>query len=327
MLNRVAAWLGRHPQPAAAPVDPNPCSPMQCYPGYQPQDMAMLQQFVRQQAVVNDDHYVDGFGVKTHFNCVPFVDPAGLNTERLTLPFPDDGFHAEGIEYVAITDAVARAKAAGRQGFCAVEAGAGWGPWLGLAGVLARQHAMNDIYLLGAEASEERFALMQQHMAANALDEADGVALTLFRGAVWKHDGEVQFPKSDVVDMGAAATEEATDRDYRGHEMAMESVPCMTLASLCAKAETVDFLHMDLQGAELTVIENDMAWLCRNVRTMMVATHSRSIEGALMPLLSDNGWSLHREKPCRFRLAAQVDDWVGLTEADGSQYWTNNNFT
>ena len=33
---------------------------------------------------------------------------------------------------------------------------------------------------------------------------------------------------------------------------------------------------------------------------MMIATHSRPLEGELMVLLNDNGWLLQREKPCRF---------------------------
>ena len=33
---------------------------------------------------------------------------------------------------------------------------------------------------------------------------------------------------------------------------------------------------------------------------MMIATHSRPLEGELMTLLSDSGWLLQREKPLRY---------------------------
>ena len=42
-----------------------------------------------------------------------------------------------------------------------------------------------------------------------------------------------------------------------------------------------------------------------------------------MRLLSDSGWLLQREKPCRFATGRVVDDWCGATAVDGSQYWIN----
>ena len=59
-------------------------------------------------ASLESDHYIDGFGVKTLYACVPFDSPDALNLSRLEHPIPDDGFHAEGIEYVALLDAIER---------------------------------------------------------------------------------------------------------------------------------------------------------------------------------------------------------------------------
>ena len=88
------------------------------------------------------DHYIDGFGVKTLFDCVPFASPDALNLARLEHPIPDDGFHAEGIEYVALLDAIERFATDGS--FVAVEAGAGWGPWLAMAGVVCRNREVGN---------------------------------------------------------------------------------------------------------------------------------------------------------------------------------------
>ena len=85
---------------------------------------------------LSSDHCIDGFGVKTLYECVPFASPDSLNLARLQHPIPDDGFHAEGIEYVALLDAIERFSNDGT--FVAVEAGAGWGPWLAMAGVVCR---------------------------------------------------------------------------------------------------------------------------------------------------------------------------------------------
>jgi hypothetical protein len=128
MLNRLRAMLtegGNSPSPISDE------SPLQKYMGYELEDIEVVRRNATDVARLLDDHYVDGFGVKTLFDCVPFVDPATLNTSRLQCPIPDDGFHAEGIEYVALLDAVERFAGGGT--FCAVEAGAGWGPWLAMA--------------------------------------------------------------------------------------------------------------------------------------------------------------------------------------------------
>ena len=144
-------------------------SPLQLYRGYEPADIDLVRRYTTARAALHDDHYVDGFGVKTSYACVPFQDPGALSTRRLQSPFPDDGFHAEGIEYVALVDAIDRFSSDGT--FCAIEAGAGWGPWLAMAGVVCKAKKVEHIRLIGLEASAERFALMTQHHQKNHLKE------------------------------------------------------------------------------------------------------------------------------------------------------------
>jgi len=318
MLNRLRALLTRAPTPS--PVTAGE-SPLQLYRGYEPADVDVLRRQATMSASLQSDHYIDGFGVKTLYACVPFADPATLNTERLQCPLPDDGFHAEGIEYVALLDAIERFATDGT--FCAVEAGAGWGPWLAMAGVVARASGAKAIRLIGLEASPERFALMRRHLDFNQLDQHHGVAVDLFEGAVWSHDGVIHFPESAVEDMGAAASTGSTDTDYRGQTVATREVPCTRLPTLVGEGQQVDFLHIDVQGAEGEVISSHLDWLNHHTRSMMIATHSRPLEGELMVLLNQNGGILQREKPCRFTAGHAISDWCGATTVDGSQYWIN----
>ena len=125
MLKKFFQAIAPGPKLIHVPVD---CPPLQHYPGYLPEDRDLLLRYADAKAEVGESAYVDGFGVKTEFACVPFVTPAALNQERLQLPLPDDGFHAEGIEYVALLDSFCRRKVRGR--FTAVEIGSGWGPGL-----------------------------------------------------------------------------------------------------------------------------------------------------------------------------------------------------
>jgi len=305
-------------------------SPLQVYPGYEEQDLPILKQFATMTASTATDHYTDGFGVKTLYECVPFIKPEALNIQRLELPVPDDGFHAEAIEYVAVTDALNRFQ--NNASFCAVEIGAGWAPWIAVAGVIGRQRGISQLALVGVEASAQRFPLMRRHLETNELrpanvteeDAQSGTVFTrLFNGAIWTHDGVIWFPETDVEDMGAAATAADENTDYRGAELNHNSIPCKKLNTLLQDLGIVDFMHIDIQGAEFELLQDQIDWLSANVRTLMIATHSRSIEGKLIDLLFSNGWQLHREKPCRV-------DWykncsqVGKTLVDGSQYWLNS---
>ena len=325
MLERLRT-LFSYPSPEvpSAGVEEAP-SPLQIYAGYEPADVGMLHKHSIVPANLQSDHYIDGFGVKTLFDCVPFASPDSLNLARLQHPIPDDGFHAEGIEYVALLDAIERFTHDGT--FVAVEAGAGWGPWLAMAGVICRGRGIKDIQLIGIEASRERFALMRRHLDFNQLNQQHGVTVELFEGAVWSHDGVIHFPESAVEDMGAAASNDRTNIDYRGQQMPMLEVPCTRLASLVGEGREVDFLHIDVQGAEGGVINSHIDWLNQRAHSMMIATHSRPLEGELMVLLKANGWMLHREKPCHFEAGRAIDDWCGATTVDGGQYWINGKFT
>ena len=321
--NAVTALISDAAMPVA--VAPEATSPLQIYAGYQDEDIERITRAACATASLEADHYVDGFGVKTRYACVPFASPDALNLARLQHPIPDDGFHAEGIEYVALLDAIDRFATDGS--FVAVEAGAGWGPWLAMAGVVCRNRGVHEVRLVGVEASKERFALMQKHLTYNALNTESGVKVDLFRGAVWSHDGVIHFPESAVEDMGAAASSSAESTDYRGQPVSTTEVPCCRLDTLVGSDQGVDFLHVDVQGAESELIVSHLDWLNRSVKSMMMATHSRPLEGELMTHLGEAGWVLLREKPCRFAVGNVVSEWTGATTVDGSQYWFNGKFT
>ena len=55
------------------------------------------------------------------------------------------------------------------------------------------------------------------------------------------------------------------------------------------------------------------------VRRILVGTHGRGIEGAILTLLSNLGFRLMSETACRYR--AGIENPVLV--ADGAQYWVN----
>lgn len=297
-------------------------SPHQIYKGYSDEDVAMLRSYVRQRAIVEKDYIVDGFAQTTLLECVPFCSE--FNTDRLTLPIPDDGFHAETIEYIALADSVGQEK----NDFCAVEVGAGWGPWISLGGVLARSRGVSSIKLIGVEPLPARYELMKRHLSANGFETSSSGSVSarpktechLILGTATTKRMKVWFPDVDVRDMGPAVSLVDSQLDYRGVRVKNIQVEGYTLADIIGTTQ-VDYMHIDIQGTELDLIAQNIDLLSNQVRALMVATHSRVIEGRLIELLYNNGWYLRLEKPCQVNWQAKPVSQPAMTLVDGSQYW------
>jgi len=298
-------------------------STQQIYRGYYDIDIEMLRKYVSEKAQIFESFFVDGFGQRTLLECVPFASKFDL--DRLTLPVPDDGFHAEALEYIALIDSIQRAG----DSFCAVELGAGWAPWISLAGVLARKKNLSKIRLVGVEASPSRFELMRRQLAFNKLRPdskdndtlLDNIHCKLFEGAAGIELEWLYFPDVPVTDMGPATSIENCQVDYRGFQTKNIKVKAYTIREILVDVEKVDYLHIDIQGSEYEIIAANLALLTERVDGMMIATHSRVIEGKLIELLYDNGWYLHREKPCIVDWHSDAPTITGMTTLDGCQYW------
>lgn len=318
-LGRLAA-LGLGVLRGPAPSLATDGAPFQIYSGYSQSQDALLRSLVIGPARNESDRIVDGFGQITLKACIPFAKKFDL--EKLTVPIPNDGYHAEAPEYVAVADAVARA---GSQ-FAIAEVGAGWGPWLGLGGVLARNKGIREINLIGVEALPARFELLRDHMRVNGLVEGDAdqstprVTCRLFNGAIAPERGELWFPDVPVADMGPAASDTGGDRDYRGTRVKNLRVRAYALDEVVGDT-TLDLLHIDIQGSELALVEGTLDFLADRVRAIMIGTHSRVIEGALISLLYANGWHLDLEKPCRVAWQQRPVSQEAMTQVDGCQYW------
>ena len=92
---------------------------------------------------------------------------------------------------------------------------------------------------------------MCRHLRGNGLVSDAAKTVTTFNGAVWTHDGEVQFPDSDVCDMGPAVTAAELRTDYRGRSVRLQGTPCKKLSTLCQALSAIDFLHVDIQGSNI----------------------------------------------------------------------------
>lgn len=203
--------------------------------------------------------------------------------------------------------------------FTAFELGAGWGPWLVSAARGAALRGISDIDLVGVEASADHYEFMRRHFIANALDPD---SFSLHRAIIASVDGVAQFPKLHVgaEDYGASAVFNDSEKENAARRGELEEVRAIGLSSLLSEHERVDLIHMDIQGHEEDVLRSAISALNTKVRRMIIGTHSRSIEGHLLDLLSGEGWICEFEQPCKLQF---LQDGQFLMVTDGEQVWRN----
>jgi hypothetical protein len=304
------------------------------YRSFTPDDVELFRRFVNPAAQAVPDAYVDFLGriTKSRFiyTCAPRV-----GTVSHDLPIPGDGFYADAIEYTGLLLAIQSV----RNGHLVVaELGAGWGPWMAAAGVVARTRGIGKVDLIGIEGSQGKVEHMKDHLADNDLrprvvDEETSygnIRCRCIHGIVWRQSGTAQFPVVDPeTQFGAAATTGITSRygvDYRGRTFEYEDLPACRIQDMLGEYPVVDFVHIDIQGTEVEVCRAGIDFLSERVRYLFVGTHSRTIEGELLGLLSQAGFTILREKPCRFDVNARPGTLEARTIADGGQLWRNDRF-
>lgn len=266
--------------------------------------------------------YMDFLGVRTRVHYVP----EGRTYENQVVPLPTDDrpFLFETAEWEGMLRSVLEA----RGSLVAIELGAGWGPWLVSCHAAARQRGIDDIKLAGVEASEDHFACMLQHLRDNGIDPEQH---DLFKGVVGKTDGFAYFPRLPDAheDWGAQALiahdEPGADTldnvvDYRGTTFEkMDRVPSIALNSLLQRYDHIDVMHCDIQDSEGDVLPPAVDELSKRVRRVVVGTHSRKSEGALLEAFVAAGWTLEADRSCRY--VFDKDRLVLLL--DGIQVWAN----
>ena len=296
--------------------------------GWDESDIDLLCRYKNSDSVVpKHGEIVDWLGIRTaaiYHGWLPMPESGYVIIQGL--PVPDDQVHAETIEYVSLLISIERAIYSGGGEFTAIELGASYSPWAVAAGVVALRKGFRKINLMAVEASKEMLPSIEAHAARNGLISHGDVELRAIHGAIYTSDEDVYFPKVNVKsDNGAQISSKALESDYRELELDYESVKRYSLATLSQEYERIDFLHMDVQGAELMMLNNDsfIEVLDKKVATFFLATQSRFIEGVALQKMADMGWVLIRERPTMFCQNNRTKDINGWTLRDGGQLWLN----
>jgi len=201
--------------------------------------------------------------------------PAAGKKMRPGFPPPNEHY----LDWIALLTAVSKASGTFRM----AEFGAGWAPWLARGALAARQKGMAS-QLLAVEADPTHFDWVREHFEDNGLDPD---AHQLIQGAVSDKPETLRFPviADPDVDYGAS---------LRVGETSAETIEVRgyTIDELLARFDgPLDFLHIDIQGAEYDAVPPHLDLIGDRVRAIMIGTHMKDeLHDGLVDQLSAAGW-------------------------------------
>jgi methyltransferase, FkbM family len=269
--------------------------------------------FERKRCIGTGRHVFDFLGVATDCRFKKGWEKHALGIGEERVPnYPPVNEHY--FDWIALLTCVSRGYDTFRMG----ELGAGWAPWLVRAAFATRQNPrIKSIELLGVEADPTHYLWMRDHFLDNGLNPNH---FHLLHGAVAPAHGTLRFPKilNPDEDYGASIRAATNSSDYI-------EVPGYTLFDLLDRfSGPVDFLHMDIQGAEYDVVPAAMGTLKARVKAIMIGTHiSNRLDLEMKALFLEHGWKPEMIFP---RNEEVITEYGIVKFGDGFQFWVNPNY-
>ncbi|MDR2783546.1 MAG: hypothetical protein LBB48_06895, partial [Treponema sp.] len=291
------------------------------------EDIPLLEKYANKNSVQGENGFITDFLGIRHS-----LGNWGENYKHLdgahfeNIPIPDDGFHAEAIEYISCFTSIENAGST----YTMFELGAGWGPWMSIAGTATKRRwgggGVKQNNHNGVEGENNKIPLIKKHLTANGLrPESDELVSSLnnvntiiYDGVVNATGEDIAFPEVGVDAYGASLVEKTVAR----RTQPLKIVKGYSFKDISGDYNRIDFVHLDLQGYEMEFVEKCIETLSEKVKYMFVGTHTRKIEGDLFEFLYAHGWTLLREKPCEVHWPETApDSFVDITVKDGGQFW------
>ena len=285
---------------------------------------------------LDGEFFHDSLGGRTRARFLDFQQ-ADLRAHGLTdllelfCPSQSEDFYDWIDLFQSVDDAVGK--------FQMIELGAGYGRWAAF-GILAARSMGTAIGRFGVyEAEPTHFRWIKEHFADNGIDcEQHDVV----QAAVGAADGVTPFfvgCPAEWYGQSIAPACSATPWYRKVLRKFKKAVPMdtvaevkmLSLSSVLQNFERVDFVHMDIQGAELDVVSSGIAELNEKVRRLHIATHSpdvmathgRDMAEELKIVLRPSNWDLVREiRPKSTELVEEME----IRFVDGVQTWLNKRF-
>lgn len=254
----------------------------------------------------------NAFGVKIDPKFFPNLLTAAAGTVEPP-PLPSN-WHADIAEFGAVFRAI---ELSGPR-FRMVELGCGWGCWMNISGVVAKRQG-KQVHVTGVEGDVHHVGFARESLATNGFAPGE---YTLCHGIATARPGTALFPNHNAAGthwgekpLFDLSPSEAAKHLADGRYIELPQVP---LGDLASRLERIDLLHIDIQGGELDLVAQSMETLSQSVAYMMIGTHSRTIEGELIRMLTKAGWILDIERPAVLDIRRPMD-----VQVDGVQGWLN----
>lgn len=277
-------------------------------------DVSLLNEFANAEAAGVEGFVTDFMGGLTHTSILAW---AVERNGQLEMPPVLGNLFGALPEWLSVLSSVKSAAEGGRTRFTVAEIGAGWGPWLAVAGRAARNKGMDELRLVGVEPAPELCASMKRHLSDNGFDSS---FCTVIEAAVVPGAQAAQYPilGHPSVEFGhRAVAKPAEGRPADG----WRAIDVTTLAEIMALEPELDLMVLTTGGDEVAMLSGlDLTSI--GLRSLMVATHDRRADFELWDLLSKAGWRNVIYQTCEVR---QDDGDLSIAHIvrDGCQYWVN----
>jgi FkbM family methyltransferase len=289
----------------------------------------LFESFQRWSGYVPPGYWANWLGVLTRADVWAFSEESLALFSRGRQETPGYPTNDESVlDWVPLLQAVLQAG----DPFVMVALGAGWGRWLS-AGAFAAKNSGRAYRLLGVEAEPEHFRWMEVHFRENALEPA---RCLLLNAAASAHSGDCWFYVGKPTSWyGQCIVPESAWNGGRSHVQGDEEldlngekvrrVRSINVDDLLRDLPLVDYLHMDIQGAEYDFLAANPELLRTQVKMVNIGTHSPEIEVRCRALFDELGWVNRFDVPLNSKLPIYLGNELvsNVQFGDGVQVWIN----
>jgi FkbM family methyltransferase len=253
-------------------------------------------------------HRYDFLGGKTNPRFLPHLNATSPETTEVRIW---GALGEQAVDWVALAQSVA----CSHSEFVSMELGGGWGAWSVAAALMARKTRGIQSKLFVIEASVQNYARLVEHFRANGISPLDH---EVRYGAVGNADVTAYFPR------------ETDEKGRFGRAVGSESlgdssdpVPMYDARRYIGRVPRIDFLHIDIQGGERSILDDIVDMASLNTAFLVLGTHSSVIHEHARELLIASPLQIWIDLPFRSR---QKTIWGDIQFRDGAMVAINPMF-
>lgn len=153
------------------------------------------------------------------------------------------------------------------------------GAYSGLTSIVFAEKVGKGGLVIAVEADEDNYQCAEKNISRYY--QETNMPIDLLYGAAWSHNKGIEF--SCEMNMGSSAA------DIVGRRGRMVKVPSYTLSDIARGLDRVNFVKIDIEGAEAEVIK-DAEFFSRYNPRMIIETHGKGTDQAVQSTLTSYGY-------------------------------------